>query len=344
MKEFFLTVFIIYFLAFGFFIFIFNYQLKAVQADALGESSFIVEKGQGFQEISDNLAKAGLIRSRSSFKLYLLIRGWADKLKPGTYSFPLNYNSRQIARILVEDMLEEITITIPEGWTLSMVDEKLKKEEVLIGDSLTSLKVKDFNDKNLEPYFEFLKDTSSSTSLEGFLFPDTYRFYKNISAKEAAKKFLNNFEEKFSSNFITQMKKQGLNFQEVVVLASLVESEISHDADRAKVAGILLKRLAKDMPLQIDATIIYIKCEIKKLDNCRQITNGDLKIKSAYNTYLNYGLPAGPISNPGIGALKAVLYPETSSYLFYLSDPKTGNTIFSRTLEEHNLNKQIYLN
>lgn len=343
MKEFFLTVFIIYFLAFGFFIFIFNYQLKPIQVNASGEASFVVEKGQGFQEISDNLAKAGLIRSKSSFKLYLLIRGWADKLKPGIYNFPLNYSGRQIARTLVEDMLEEITITIPEGWTLSMIDEKLKEEEVLINDSLSDLKIKDFNNPNSDNYFEFLKDTSSSASLEGFLFPDTYRFYRNISAKEAAKKFLENFDDKFSNGLITQMKKQGLDFQDTVVLASLVESEIPHDADRPKVAGILLKRLAKSMPLQIDATIIYIKCEIKKLDNCREITNGDLKIKSSYNTYLNYGLPAGSISNPGLGALKAVLYPETSPYLFYLSDPKTGNTIFARTLEEHNANKIRYL-
>lgn len=343
MKEFFLTVFIIYFLAFGFFVFIFSYQLKPIQADASGDAVFVVEKGQGFQEISDNLAKSGLIRSRSSFKLYLLIRGWADKLQPGEYTFPLNFSGNQIAKILVEDSLEEITVTIPEGWTLSMIDKKLKGDEVLISGSLSALKVGDFLDKNSNDYFEFLSTSSQEASLEGFIFPDTYRFYKNISATAVAKKFLTNFEEKFSNGLITQMKKQGLDFQETVILASLVESEIPHDADRSKVAGILFKRLSKSMPLQIDATIIYIKCEIKKLDNCREITNGDLKIKSAYNTYLNYGLPAGPISNPGLGALQAVLYPESSSYLFYLSDPATGNTIFSKTLEEHNVNKQRYL-
>jgi UPF0755 protein len=343
MKEFFLTIFIIYFLAFGFFIFIFSYQLKPIQADALGEASFVVEKGQGFQEISDNLAKAGLVRSKSSFKLYLLVKGWADKLQPGVYNFPLNYSSQQIAKILVEDALEEITVTIPEGWTLSMIDEKLKEEGVLITGGLSTLKVKDFSDANSNDYFEFLSTSSPEASLEGFIFPDTYRFYKNISAKAAAKKFLNNFEDKFSREMETQMGKQGLNFQKTVILASLVESEIPHDIDRAKVAGILFRRLAKSMPLQIDATIIYIKCEIKNLPDCRAITSADLKIKSAYNTYLNYGLPVGPISNPGLGALKAVLYPESSSYLFYLSDPKTGNTIFSKTLEEHNLNKQRYL-
>ncbi len=342
MKEFFLTVFIIYFLALGFFIFIFNYQLKPVQANVSGEASFVVDKGQGFQEISDNLMRAGLIRSKSSFKLYLLIRGWADKLKPGTYTFPLNYSGKQIAETLVKDMLEEITITIPEGWTLSVIDEELKEKEVLINDSLTDLKIKDFNN-NAGDYFEFLKDAPADASLEGFLFPDTYRFYKNISAKEAAKKFLNNFKDKLSNSLVVQMKKQGLDYQETVVLASLVEAEIPHDTDRPKVAGILLKRLAKNMPLQIDATIIYIKCEIKQLDNCREITNGDLKIKSVYNTYLNYGLPAGPISNPGLKALEAVLYPETSPYWYYLSDPKTSNTIFAKTLEEHNVNKARYL-
>ncbi|HNW96498.1 MAG TPA: endolytic transglycosylase MltG [Candidatus Paceibacterota bacterium] len=343
MREFFLTVFIIYTVLFGFFICVFNYQLKPIQTNATGEAVFVVEKGQGFQEISDNLAKAGLIRSRSSFKLYLLVRGWADKLQPGSYHFALNFSSQQIAKILVEDALEEITVTIPEGWTLSMVDERLKEEGVLVSGSLSSLKVKDFSDKNSNDYFEFLSTSSSEASLEGFIFPDTYRFYKNISARAVAKKFLSNFEEKFSREMEVQMQKQGLNFQKTVILASLVESEIPHDIDRPKVAGILLKRLSKNMPLQLDATIIYIKCEIKKLSDCRKITSSDFKIKSDYNTYLNRGLPVGPISNPGLGALKAALYPESSAYLFYLSDPATGNTIFSRTLEEHNLNKERYL-
>lgn len=343
MREFFLTVFIIYTALFGFFACVFNYQLKPIQTDATGEVVFIVEKGQGFQEISDNLARAGLIRSKSSFKLYLLMRGWADKLQPGSYHFGLNFSSQQIARILVEDSLEEVSVTIPEGWTLSMVDERLKEEGVLVSGSLASLKVKDFSDENSNEYFEFLNTSLPEASLEGFIFPDTYRFYKNISARAVAKKFLSNFEKKFSREMESQMQKRGLDFQKTVILASLVESEIPHDADRPKVAGILVKRLAKDMPLQLDATIIYIKCEINKASNCRKITSSDFKIKSAYNTYLNRGLPVGPISNPGLGALKAVLYPENSPYLFYLSDPATGNTIFSKTLEEHNSNKERYL-
>ena len=305
--------------------------------------TYTVPQGWGDVEISKDLENLGIIRSAYFFRFYAVLSFRHSELKAGKYILSSRMSTYQITKKIAKGDVIKEKILIYEGWDIEDIGEYLESKEVCFKNDFIISANKDYSDE-----FDFLNPPADGKpediSLEGFLFPDTYRFYKNISAKEAAKKFLNNFEEKFSSNFITQMKKQGLNFQEVVVLASLVESEISHDADRAKVAGILLKRLAKDMPLQIDATIIYIKCEIKKLDNCRQITNGDLKIKSAYNTYLNYGLPAGPISNPGIGALKAVLYPETSSYLFYLSDPKTGNTIFSRTLEEHNLNKQIYLN
>lgn len=327
-----------------FFTFVFNYQLKPVSAQDNNKIAFIVEKGSGFQQIAENLEAAKLIRSAASFKLYVLLRGWADKLKPGSYKISSAFNSRVIAKMLYNGAIQEVSLTIPEGWTLSMIDEKLKNVGVLLNDeSLANLKVKDFQNKNGTDYFSMFEGAPATSNLEGFLFPDTYRFSTNSTALEVAKRFLTNFQNKFSQELQNQLQTAKLNYYQAVTLASLVEAEIPNEVDRAVASGILWKRLTNSLPLQVDATIIYIKCEIKRLTNCRTLSSADLKIKSDYNTYLKIGLPIGPINNPGLSALKAVLFPQKSDFWYYLSDPKTGQTIFSKTLEEHKAAKLKYL-
>ncbi len=329
---------------FGFFTVVFNYQLKPAAAGSAVENTFAIEKGEGFQQIAENLQSAGFIRSAASFKLYVLLRGWADKLKPGSYKISPELRANAIAQILYSGPVLEVSVTIPEGWTLSMIDTKLKDSGVLAeGESLADFKIKDFQNKADANYFALFEGAPKEASLEGFLFPDTYRFYQNRSALEVAKKFLSNFQNKISSELNGQIQKTSLGYYKIITLASLVEAEIPHEADRPLAAGIFWRRLNSSMPLQVDATIIYIKCEIKHLADCRKLDKSDFKIKSSYNTYLTNGLPFGPIGNPGLSALKAVLYPEASAYWYYLSDLKTGQTIFSRTLEEHKAAQVEYL-
>ncbi|MCX6813371.1 MAG: endolytic transglycosylase MltG, partial [Candidatus Azambacteria bacterium] len=131
------------------------------------------------------------------------------------------------------------------------------------------------------------------------------------------------------------IKNSNHSLYEIITMASLVEKEVSEDSDRPIVAGILWKRLKAEVPLQVDATLVYITGR-------NEIREADKKIKSQYNTYLYRGLPEGPISNPGLSAIEAAIFPETSSYWYYLS-AKDGKTIFSKTLEEHAHNKAIYL-
>ncbi|MDP2855615.1 MAG: endolytic transglycosylase MltG [bacterium] len=344
MKSLILITSIIVIGTFGFFAIVFNYQLKPAVADSVVKNVFIIEKGNGFQQIAENLQSAGTIRSAASFKLYVLLRGWADKLKPGSYKMSPSLRANSIAKILYSGPITEASITIPEGWTLSMIENKLKDSGVLAeGESLSNFKIKDFQNKADGNYFAMFEGAPKEASLEGFLFPDTYRFYQNRSALEVAKKFLTNFQNKVSSELNSQIQKTNLGYYKIVTMASLMEAEIPHEVDRPLAAGVLWKRLNSSMPLQIDATIVYIKCEIKHLADCRKLNKSDFKIKSSYNTYLNNGLPFGPIGNPGLSALKAVLYPETSDYWYYLSDLETGQTVFSRTLEEHNAAKAEYL-
>jgi UPF0755 protein len=268
------------------------------------------------------------------------------------YNLDQALSAREIAKIIFNGPAGEITVTIPEGWTLSTIDRKLKNDGVLLGEeSLVNVKAADFQNKNFENYFSFLADVPSQMNLEGFLFPDTYRFKLDSKAIDVAQRFLSNFNKKFTSDLISQAEIKKLNYYDVVKMASLIEAEIPQASDRVKVSGILWKRLSSGMALQVDATIIYIKCEINRLleskifsaELCRVISKNDLKISSPYNTYLHTGLPYGPIGNPGLSAIKSALYPEKSSYWFYLSDPKTGKTIFSKTLQEHNAAQAKYL-
>ena len=236
--------------------------------------------------------------------------------------------------------IPEAVVVIPEGKTVVEIDGLLKAKGILKeGESLLSID---------EP-------------LEGYLFPDTYRFYKDSTAEAVINKFFDNFRKKAEPILSRDLP----NFQRNLILASLVEKEVPDLDDRKIVAGLLLKRLKDGMPLQVDASLCYSKLYApltgvlasykggetalsrQQVDGekkiCYPLTQSDKKIDSLYNTYLNKGLPPAPIANPGAEALQAVMEPKSSPYWYYLSDPASLKTIFSRTLEEHNANKRKYL-
>jgi len=170
----------------------------------------------------------------------------------------------------------------------------------------------------------------SRVRLEGYLFPDTYEFYKNDSAPNVIAKFLTNFDAKYTEKLRTRADELGLTMNEVVIIASLVEREAKRADERAIVASVIYNRLAApdSFPrLQIDATVQYLVGHAP--------TPEDLEIDDPYNTYLHRGLPPGPIANPGIASLEAVLYPADTSYYYYVAR-SDGSHIFSETLEEHN--------
>ena len=204
-----------------------------------------------------------------------------------------------------------VTITIPEGLTVSDINKRLSDAGVLSGEMLPS-------------------------DLEGYLFPDTYEFFIPSGVEVVKKKFLDNFKDKIEP--VISGGLSGSDIEKILTIASLIEKEIPNFSDRKIVSGIIQKRLKNNMPLQIDASICYIK-----LGPCVPITSEDKKINSLYNTYRYKGLPPGPIDNPGLDAIEASVNPKPSPYWYYLSDPKTGKTIFSKTLDEHNVNVVKYL-
>ncbi|MBI2023696.1 endolytic transglycosylase MltG [Candidatus Giovannonibacteria bacterium] len=177
---------------------------------------------------------------------------------------------------------------------------------------------------------DFIK---AAAPYEGYLFPDTYRFYRSSTPTDVVLKMKKNFEEKITAEMKAEIEQRGHTLEEVVIMASILEKEVAKDADRKIVSGILWKRLEIGMGLQVDATLDYI---LNKTSS--ELTQDDLKIDSPYNTYLYRGLPKGPISSPGLGSIDAAINPTVTNYLFYLSDPE-GNMHYAVDFEGHKLNK-----
>lgn len=293
---------------------------------------FELKSGWGLNEIVQALKNADLISSTFNFKLYTILTGRALSLKPGNYFFSPSMSLKEIVQKLWRGPNEEIVVTIPEGFSLKDIDGILAGQGIIIPEKLSG-----FNPLELSQEFPFLAGISS---LEGYLFPDTYRFFSNSGAKMAAEKMLENFQQKV----LPLANSYQADFQKTIILASLIEKEVISDSDRALVSGILIKRLESDMPLQVDATVIYVKCK-GEYQNCPvdNLNKKDFAADSPFNTYLHLGLPPAPISNPGLSAIQAALNPQPSKYWYYLSDPVTKKTIFSKTLEEQNINRTKYL-
>lgn len=305
-----------------------------------------IESGMGSRKVAELLKKEGFIRSKWAFVTYVTLAGEASRLKPGEYEFSDRDSIVDITNALVKGGKNEIIITIPEGLTNLEVAELLENKK--LGSVRTFLDlVSATGSRKFRNNFAFLKDLPETSGLEGYLFPDTYHFFKNSSGDEIVTKFLQNFDRKLSSELREEIAKQEKTIFETVTMASLIEIEVVSDEDRTQVAGILWKRLDKKIPLQVDATLAYIKKQNLsyaanfKPQNGRRFSKEDTQIDSPYNTYKYTGLPPGPISNPGLSAIKAAVYPKSSLYFYYLSTPD-GETIFSKTLEEHNKAKTRY--
>lgn len=306
-----------------------------------GNKTVMIPSGYGLRMIGALLKQEGAIRSKWVFIIYATLNGAASSLKPGTYSFGRE-NIPRITADLVRGVNREVSLTIPEGWDIADISSRLGEEGIATGHDFAAFTSHD-GARILKEKFPFLADLPAGSSLEGYLFPDTYHFFRDTTQLHIAETLLANFSGKITPEIKEEMRKKNISLHEAVIMASLVEKEVVSDDDRRTVSGILWKRLRLGIPLQVDATINYAK----KLAGDERGPNGkiyviDTKIDSPYNTYRYRGLPPGPIGNPGLSALKAAINPKDSSYLYYLSTPD-GRTIFSRTLEEHNAAKAKYL-
>lgn len=281
---------------------------------------FVISKGESLSSIAKHLVNEDLVRNKIVFYLVVKQMGLDKKIQAGDFRLSTAMNVYQIAQALTHGTLD-VWITLIEG---------LRKEEVaqVIAQNMNI------------PETEFIKHAK-----EGYLFPDTYLIPKDATSGAILSILQTNFNRRFNSVLQQKVREKGLTLDQALTFASLVEKEARLEGDRPQIASILFKRYKNDWALQSDATVQYAlgyqpeeKTWWKK-----DLSKDDLKIESPYNTYLNKSLPPGPICNPGLASIQAVLdADENTPYWFYLSDKK-GRMHYAKTIEEHNANIQKYL-
>ena len=297
---------------------------------------FTINKGQGVREIGNNLARANLIRYSFFFEIYLYFNKQGKSLKAGDYELSKSLTMSEIvSKIVAGDVIKK-TITIIEGWDIGDISEYLEKEKIAMIEATLDFDNKEQRESYFSKSFSFLADKPKNNGLEGYLFPDTYSYSIEDKLEDIIKRMLSNFD-KMTKDLRAEISSQRKTVFEIIIMASMLEKEVKTLEDKKMVAGVLFNRLEIGMPLQVDSTITYIT---KK--NTTAILKEELEIDSLYNTYKYRGLPYGPISNPGIESIKAAIYPTENNYLYYLST-KEGETVFSKTLKEHNQAINKYL-
>lgn len=303
------------------------YQIKTPLAVKGEEKSVIIEKGLGVKEIAKKLENEKLIRGAFYFKIYVRLENITN-LQAGEYVLNSSMSIPKIVEILSGGRVNknEIKVTIPEGFTVKQIDERLAQAGLIKAGDLI----------NLDP-MQVPSSKFQVLSFEGFLFPDTYIFNKNSAIQNIVQKMIDNFNKKITPEMRTEIEKQGKKLEDMIIMASIVQQEAVSEEEMPKIAGVFYNRLAINMPLQSDPTVNYVTGK-----SLRQVTAEDMQADSPYNTYKYRGLPPGAICNPGLAAIKAAIYPEKHDYYYFLH-PIDAPTVFSKTEEEHRENKARWL-
>lgn len=270
----------------------FTYKTKEV-------AKIDIKQGESTTQIGQDLKNKKLITSAKLFSFYVYARHYL--LQNGYYEIPAGSKMTDIITLFNEGKIKEYSVTIPEGWRVTQIDELLAEKKIIKSGELLAI----------------------SSADEGYLFPSTYRFPLDVKVDEIKKTMLDSFDSQ--TDDLKPTKEQ-------LIIASIVEREAKFDEDRAKIASIYFNRLKKGMKLEADPTIQYGK------GSWAPITRADYKdFQSLYNTYLHDGLPPGPICNPGLKSIEAAANPASSDYLYFFNTTD-GHAVYSKTIEEHEAN------
>ena len=289
--------------------------------------TFVIKSGETVEQISNNLYNSNLIHNKAVFKLYAKYYG-EEKFIAGEHLVLSSFSIKEIVKELStqKKIRQEKTITIIEGWDLLNISEYLEKQGLCTKEAFLEYT----NDiKNLTIKLPF---NVGNVSMEGFLFPDTYRIYEDSSIPEIVDKMVNNFVNKINS--LEGIKLEGDDAYEKLIMASLLEKEVRGAKGQKMVADIFNKRLDTGMKLQADSTVNYITRKGTDRSSYK-----DIEIDNPYNTYKYKGLPPTPICNPSFNAIKASLNPIKNNYYFFLTSPD-GTIYYGRNFEEHIKNRK----
>ena len=319
---------------------LFFYALVNLPLTCQEECDFSIAKGETLRSIANRLRNEEYISSSILFQIYVKIKGLEKNIKAGDYQFISPLTIANITEIITNGKLTQNnnSFLILEGETMLEIEENLKEKGLIeTSSSLKNWKIGDFLEKR---YLDIFSEFPPDTSLEGYVFPDSYHLPQGLEEKEILSMFIDNFVSKIENDLFFDIKEQKRSFYEILIMASLLEKEVRGETDKRIVADILWRRLDTNFRLQVDATICYAQYEsFKKCSLTREL----FKLDSPYNTYLYEGLPPTPIDNPGIESIQTALNPLANDYWYYMTDRKTGKTIFSETFDEHLESRGKYL-
>jgi UPF0755 protein len=296
---------------------------------------FGIEHGENLGAISARLEEQGLIRSGFLLRVLARVKGTGQSFKAGYYRIRPSYDTLAVHDLLVQGRQDQVSVTLPEGWTSSRIASYLEAKQVTDKDGF----LKAVASAELRTKFGI-----PGQSLEGYLFPDTYYLSQNMPAELIVSEMVTNFFRKLESMDPEYQARGARALHEAVILASIVEREYRVPEEAPYIASVFTNRLARGIGLESCATVAYIITEIQGKPYPQYLTKDDLAINSPFNTYKWAGYPPAPISNPGITALGAALHPAKTDYFYFvLRDADAGSHYFSRDLEEHNRAKSFYL-
>lgn len=287
----------------------------------------VVNEGDSLYKVIERLQDEGKLKSRVCMNIYMRLKGTSANILPGTFKIPADSSFEEIVEILEKEPEgSTVIVTIPEGYDIEEMGDLFESKGIFTKDEFIEA-VKTY------PIPSYIPESAESRyALEGFLFPDTYKFPLNVSPEEVIRTMLNVFEQKVVSIIGNEE-----DIYKYVTIASIIEGETIADDERSIVASVINNRIEQGMMLQIDATVIYALGE-----HVDTVLYKHLEIDSPYNTYKNYGLPVGPICSPGLESIKAAVNPEQTDYLFYVLTEDGIHHYFTNDYQDF-LNKQVEL-
>lgn len=332
MKKLVIVILLLFGIVYGWY----RFELRAVDASSEELVRVTIPEGTSTKGIGTILAEKNLIRSPSVFSWYARLRD--ATLQAGTFSLQKSMSASEIVEVLTSGKTEQVSVTIPEGYTLKDIDALLAEEGLITeGDAIKCAQTCDF------AMFDFLptatiKMAARGGKLEGYLYPDTYFVEpENFVVKFFLERMLGTFRKRVVTELGADIQQSGHSLHEIVTMASLIEEETRTADERPIVSGILWKRLENGVSLGVDAAVRYI---VEKPSSA--ITRADLDVNSPYNLRKFGGLPPGPIASPSLSSINAALHPAESPYWYYLHG-KDGVIRYAITNEEHNANRAKYL-
>ncbi len=301
--------------------------------------TFVIEPGETAADIAARLEEEGFVSDAELFRRYAQYHELDAGIEAGAFTLRQTMTIPQIAQALQSGQRPEQSITIQEGLRLEQVAAEVAEQTDILQEDFLTLATIGWRDNDFT--FDFLTDLPPDATLEGFLFPETYRLPENPTALDILARMLETFDARVPAEMQTAAANQGLNVYELVILASIVEREAVLDTERPLIAGVYHNRVANGWFLNADPTIQYA---LNQMDDWWPVlTLQDLELDSAYNTYRNVGLPPRPICSPGLASIQASAYPTETDYFFFLADcvKNDGSHLFAVTREEHNANYQM---